>query len=215
MASETADVKFSIKALHDGFESCLEEEDDIHIDKYIIAYKELYKFLILMGKLFSFVGSDIKSKLDILEEIRQSDKDGNFVTVKKMMVFEKEQDLLKKKGYVSGSRTFLRLHRGLDFISLFLQKVSEVDHKDGTATVCQEAYNVTLANHHTWVIRKAAGVAMYAMPTKENLLIKIFGEDEEEIRIAQENLPQMLEASREVHSRTQKLYEQHSLLDLP
>jgi hypothetical protein len=47
-----------------------------------------------------------------------------------------------------------------------------VQNQDGTASICQEAYNKTLAEHHTWVIRKAAGVAMYAMPTKENLLIK-------------------------------------------
>jgi hypothetical protein len=59
-----------------------------------------------------------------------------------------------------------------DFISLFLQRVGEVQNQDGTASICQEAYNKTLAEHHTWVIRKAAGVAMYAMPNKENLLIK-------------------------------------------
>jgi len=63
-----------------------------------------------------------------------------------------------------------------DFISLFLQKVGEVQHQDGTASICQEAYNLTLANHHTWVIRKAAGVAMYALPTKENLLIRVINE---------------------------------------
>ncbi|CAB3362447.1 ceramide-1-phosphate transfer protein [Cloeon dipterum] len=212
---EAANVKFSITALQDGFEKCLEGEDDIHVDKYIYAYKELYKFILLMGKLFSFVGSDIKAKLEILEDFRKRDSAGNFLTVKKMIFYELEQDLLDKKGYISACRTVLRLHRGLDFISQFLQKVGEIEDQDGTSTVCQDAYNVTLSNHHTWVIRKAAGVAMYALPTKENLLIRLFGGDQEEIKLAKKNLPDMLAASREVHRRTQKLLEAHNLLLLP
>jgi len=66
-----------------------------------------------MGKLFSFVGSDIKDKLEILEEIRQKDAENSFTSIKKMIIYEKDQGLLEKKGYVSGSRTVLRLHRGL------------------------------------------------------------------------------------------------------
>lgn len=66
-----------------------------------------------MGKLFGFVSSDIKAKLDLLEEMRRKDTDGNIKTVKKMIAYEKEESLLQKKGYVSGSRNILRLHRGL------------------------------------------------------------------------------------------------------
>lgn len=66
-----------------------------------------------MGKLFGFVSSDIKAKLDILEEMRRKDTDGKIKTIKKMIVSEKEEGLLQKKGYISGSRTVLRLHRGL------------------------------------------------------------------------------------------------------
>jgi Glycolipid transfer protein (GLTP) len=68
---------------------------------------------LLMGKLFGFVSSDIKTKLDLLEEMRKKDTDGNMKTVKKMITYEKEEGLLQKKGYVSGSRNVLRLHRGL------------------------------------------------------------------------------------------------------
>jgi len=39
----SAEEKFSFKTLHDGFEACLEDDDDIDIDGYIRAYKELYK----------------------------------------------------------------------------------------------------------------------------------------------------------------------------
>lgn len=71
------------------------------------------RFLLLMGKIFSFVGSDVKTKIGILEELRTKDKDGNITSVKRMILFEKQEELLRRKDYVSGSRTLLRLHRGL------------------------------------------------------------------------------------------------------
>lgn len=66
-----------------------------------------------MGKIFSFVGSDVKTKIEILEELRVKDSEGHITSVKKMILYEKQEDMLRKKSYVSGSRTLLRLHRGL------------------------------------------------------------------------------------------------------
>lgn len=67
-----------------------------------------------MGTVFGFVSKDLKAKMDILNELlKDSNKSENFITVKKMIEYEKQNDLLNKKGYVSGSRTLLRLHRGL------------------------------------------------------------------------------------------------------
>lgn len=43
MASAVEIGKFSFKTLHDGFDACMVEDDDIDVDKYIKAYKELYK----------------------------------------------------------------------------------------------------------------------------------------------------------------------------
>lgn len=45
MASVVEIGKFSFKTLHDGFEACFEEDDDIDVDGYIRAYKELYKYV--------------------------------------------------------------------------------------------------------------------------------------------------------------------------
>lgn len=68
-----------------------------------------------MGSVFSFVSSDVRSKIDILYGLRASDTEElkNFETFKTMLEYEKEAQLLNQKGYVSGSRTLLRLHRGL------------------------------------------------------------------------------------------------------
>lgn len=66
-----------------------------------------------MGSVFGFVSSDVKSKIEILEAHRQKENAEQFETFAKMMEFEKSTTLLDKKDYVSGSRTLLRLHRGL------------------------------------------------------------------------------------------------------
>lgn len=161
------------------------------------------RFFQLMGTVFSFVGSDVKSKIDLLEDLSNSSDGQHFTSVKKMIKYEMEENLLKKKDYVSGSRTLLRLHRGLgkstsrirarifvfqfvhtvlcynlnfaDFIKLFLKLVGDLSDTDGTSAAGHEAYTATLAKHHPWLVRKGATVAMYALPTRQDLLIKVQG----------------------------------------
>jgi hypothetical protein len=38
------------------------------------------------------------------------------------------------------------------------------------STCTHEAYEKSLAQYHTWLIRKAVGVAVYAVPSRETLL---------------------------------------------
>lgn len=66
-----------------------------------------------MGSVFGFVSSDVRSKIEILEIHRQKENAEQFETFAKMLEYEKSSSLLDKKDYVSGSRTLLRLHRGL------------------------------------------------------------------------------------------------------
>lgn len=73
-----------------------------------------------MGTVFGFVSSDLKSKVDILENLlNDTNKGDNFLTFKSMIEYEKNNDLLDKEEYVSGSRTLLRLHRGLGIIYIY------------------------------------------------------------------------------------------------
>lgn len=74
------------------------------------------RFFSLLGSVFGFVSSDVRTKIDILTKFRNetdAEKAENFLTIKTMMTYEKEANLLKDSKYVSGSRTLLRLHRGL------------------------------------------------------------------------------------------------------
>lgn len=44
---------------------------------------------------------------------------------------------------------------------------------DSTTKAGKEAYDQTLAPYHSWFVRSAATVAMYALPTKEVLLNRV------------------------------------------
>ncbi|KAG8264636.1 ceramide 1-phosphate binding [Homalodisca vitripennis] len=68
-----------------------------------------------MGSVFGFVGSEISSKMEALEQVRTANKSNNFSTMKRMVQFEIDKGMLKDSSYISGSRTLLRLHRGLVF----------------------------------------------------------------------------------------------------
>lgn len=64
-------------------------------------------------------------KMGILQDfLKNEETSEHFQTVKGMIEYEKNNNLLTKKGYTSGSRTLLRLHRGLGKSVLnFLMKI--------------------------------------------------------------------------------------------
>lgn len=202
---------FDLRTVHDHFDQALVENDDIDLKAYLEAYNELYKFFQLMGSVFSFVSSDLKQKIDILTDLKNKNSQ-NYTTIKSMIEYEKENKLLEKAEFVNGARTLLRLHRGLDFIREFLQQLGDLSDIDKTACCCQDAYNKTLAKHHPWVIRKAAIVAMYTMPTREALFKKVCGEN---VQRNIDVLPKMLEVTADVFNRTDSIYQIYQLHALP
>ncbi|XP_003702820.2 ceramide-1-phosphate transfer protein [Megachile rotundata] len=211
MAEGSELVFFDLRLVHDHFDRALLQDDDVDLKAYLDAYNELYKFFQLMGSVFGFVSSDLKQKIEILIELVNKN-DQNYMTVKSMIEYEKENKLLEKGDYSNGARTLLRLHRGLDFIREFLRQLGELSDSDKTSSCCQDAYNKTLAKHHPWVIRKAAVVAMYTMPTRELLFKKVCGAN---VQRNVDVLPKMLEVTADVFNRTHNLYEVHQLHSLP
>ncbi|KYM99540.1 PREDICTED: ceramide-1-phosphate transfer protein [Cyphomyrmex costatus] len=202
---------FDLRTVHDHFDQALVENDDIDLKAYLEAYNELHKFFQLMGSVFSFVSSDLKQKIDVLIELKNKDAQ-NYTTVKSMIEYERENKLLDKTEFVNGARTLLRLHRGLDFIREFLQQLGDLADIEKTTSCCQDAYNKTLAKHHPWMIRKAAIVAMYTMPSREVLFKKVCGEN---VQRNIDVLPKMLEVTADVFNRTDIIYETYQLHALP
>ncbi|XP_017472488.1 PREDICTED: ceramide-1-phosphate transfer protein [Rhagoletis zephyria] len=208
----SASERFDIEKVAKIFQDCLHDSDDVLLDSYLEAYEEINKFFQLMGTVFGFVSSDVRSKIDILCEYRRNESTGErFVTIKTMISYEKDEELLKDNSYVSGCRTLLRLHRGLEFIYEFLRRLSELNECDKTHACCKSAYNETLAKHHPWVVRKGAVVAMYALPTQGELLKRVCMN----VTRAIEVLPEMLKHTKSVYDRVELLYSDNDLHGLP
>lgn len=92
-----------------------------------------------------------------------------------------------------------------------MKRIGELEADAKTNGVCQAAYNDTLAQFHPWIIRKGANVAMYALPTRDQLLEKVCLD----VTVAIDLLPEMLAVTRKVYDRTQDLYTKYDLHGLP
>lgn len=209
--TETVDY-FDIRKTYECFNSSLLEDEDINIGFYLEAYKELCKFCGFLGPVFSFVKNEIVSKSEIMHQLRNNCQEDHFETLKNMIEYEHESQLLHKKNYVSGCRTFLRLHRGLDFIRTFLRRIGDTDLDSETSAIGYDSYSNTLGKYHGWCIQQAAYVGMKFLPKKKNLVSKVCGSNWEDVASV---LPLMLNAADEVYKRTEECYKTHGLLDLP
>lgn len=205
---------FDLEFVRDNFKLAMVENDDVNLELYLKSFDELNKFFCLLGTIFGFVKSELAGKMIILREfLSKPDEAHHFSTVLNMVEYEREHNLLGKDNYVSGSRTLLRLHRSLEFIQAFLRSINDLKEEESTSGPCIKAYEDTLGHHHTFLIRTGAKIAMYTLPTKHQLLSNVCG-SEENIKKAEDILPETLEIISEIYDRVQKIYKDRNLLSL-
>ncbi|XP_008297225.1 glycolipid transfer protein domain-containing protein 2 [Stegastes partitus] len=115
----------------------------------------------------------------------------------------------------SGCRTILRLHRALLWLKLFLEKLAETPvagRLRSPSDLCREAYQNTLANYHTWFVRRAAELAFIALPERGFFFRLVCVQSQEELSMVLTKVAQAIEV---VYNRTQKALEENGMLDLP
>jgi len=208
---------FDLERLLKSFQDCVDAEGRILLSHYIVGYEELYKFLNLLGTVFGWVSTDVDAKLNILRDLRKSETSQNYQDVSTMLKYEVDNKLIKYKAKDSktGSRNLLRLHRALEYIVAFLEEVPNLDTNDKCCGISQNAYKATLMKFHPWVVQKAASLAMNLLPTKAGLIEKICGDDEVKIARAHEALPAAVKAMQDTYKKTEEIYLQFELLNLP
>ncbi len=57
----------------------------------------------------------------------------------------------------------------MDFISMMFRLIDE-NRDMSLCNIAKESYAHTLGIHHPWVVRQAAKVAMYAIPSRDTLI---------------------------------------------
>jgi len=208
---------FNLERLLKSFQDCVDADGSVTLSHYIVGYEELYKFLNLLGTVFGWVSTDVDAKLNILREHRKSESSQNYQDIRTMLKYEVDNKLIKYKAKDSktGSRNLLRLHRALEYIVAFLQEVPNLEKDDKCCGISQNAYKATLMKYHPWVVQKAASLAMNLLPTKAGLIEKICGDDEVKIARAHEALPAAVKAMQDTYKKTEELYLEFELLNLP
>ncbi|XP_041801816.1 ceramide-1-phosphate transfer protein [Chelmon rostratus] len=214
VASE--EQKFSLQEVLDTFSLCLSESKEVYLEHYVAGWRGLVKFLNSLGSVFGFISKDAVNKIKILVSHLDGENGSQYITVQSMVKYELEKELvdLSKRGShpESGCRTLLRLHRALRWLELFLERLRTSSEDSKTSVMCAEAYNESLAQHHPWVIRKAAGMAFCVLPGRPAFLeVMNVGTPEQAVAMLGEALPLISE----VYQITEELYAQHNLLDLP
>ena len=176
-------------------------------------YLYFRRFFKLTGRLFGFVADELEGKIKILKTHRKAEHSNAYETIQSMVEFEIANDSTKVKGHLpSGSRTLLRLHRALEFIICFMDHISKSKDTDKTSDIAYEVYHKTLAKYHPWVIQKMAGLAMYMLPSRRQLIETMCRHNYEKVS---ELLTDVVKAGQPIYDITQQLYESHQLLDLP
>ncbi|XP_020011312.1 ceramide-1-phosphate transfer protein [Castor canadensis] len=213
---DNSETEFNLKVVLVSFKQCLTEDGEVLLDYYIASWKGLVRFLNSLGAIFSFISKDVVSKLQIMERLRNSPQREHYTSLQSMVAYEvgsKLVDMNRRSRHPdSGCRTVLRLHRALRWLQLFLERLRTSPEDARTAVLCTDSYNASLAAYHPWIVRQAVSVAFCTLPSRKVFLeVMNVGTPEQAVEMLGEALPFI----GNVYDISQKLYAEHSLLDLP
>ena len=163
--------------------------------------------------MFGFVARDLEWKIQTLEKRRKGPGGHNYCNVRTMLQYEANKDISKVKGILhSGSRTLLRLHWAFEFILEFMSRLSHSSDHDATSVIASEVYKDTLSKHHPWLTRKMAAIAMYFLPSRKELISVMCKQD---YKTVLEMMEKVVHTGKDIYQRTEKLYSEYGLLDIP
>jgi len=209
--ADQGDTQFSVSRMSDLFSKCANISPEVDMDSLLDAWDELIKFLNSAGTAFSFVSSDVTKKVSILRKLREDSPEG-YETVAKMLSYEKENNLIKKNPN-NGARTLLRLHRALKFLLLLFGKLARNEDKGKVSDMAYNAYHASpMAKYHPWLVRKAVGVAVYVLPSREAFVESLNqGATTEELEQIMGTCSSNMDV---IYNYTDELYETSGMLEL-
>ena len=166
-----------------------------------------------MGRLFGFVAADLESKIVVLEAFRTSASKDNYKTVQVMVAYELSNGTANSgRRNPSGCRTLLRLQRALEFILQFMSEIVQSKDDAKVSSMASKVYHNTLAKHHPWITRKMAGVVMYILPSKKDLIQMMCKQNLESVLVL---LQEVCNIGVPIYSTIYNIYEKNGLLNLP
>ncbi|KAH6815054.1 Glycolipid transfer protein family protein [Perilla frutescens var. frutescens] len=147
-----------------------------------------------LGAAFKFAELEYCSKVSSLKAASTT-----YITLNRALDFDVKNDTVRTAG--SLSRQIRRVRQGIDLIAtLFQNFLSSYD--PSLKEAASSAYAKTCAPYHTWAVRTAVSAGMYALPTRDQLLLKL-NENEES---ANREMRRFIKASAPIIEYIDKLY---------
>ncbi|CAN4081996.1 unnamed protein product [Withania somnifera] len=122
-----------------------------------------------LGIAFKFAELDYVAKVDDLAEASKS-----IATLHKMMDQDIQENCVRRAG--SHTRNLLRVKRGLDMVKVLFEQII-ASEGNSLRDPASKAYTRVFAPYHGWAIRKAVSAGMYALPSRQQLMIKLNEDD--------------------------------------
>ncbi|KAG6410336.1 hypothetical protein SASPL_128394 [Salvia splendens] len=121
------------------------------------------------------------------------------LTLNRIIDHDIKQGTVRTQG--SLTRQLRRVRQGIDLISTLFKNFLNSD-VPSLKEAASSAYAKTCAPYHTWAVRTAASAGMYALPTREQLLVKL----NETHESAEREMRRFIKASDPIIEYIDKLY---------
>jgi len=211
---------FDIALMDKYFKEC-QEIDGISLQPYSDGFKQILNFFAVLGKIFTFVASDVGDKIRIIDEHCSGERADDYKVLDTVMIMEKEENIAQicTKQFASCSRTVLRLHRAMEFIARLFETLA-VTEEHHIGHLSKDIYKATLANYHPFMVRKAAEFGMlHGLPYREKLMDLIGLKNSEGVLLSEDEARELLKETAKTmlkcHSTVDQLYTKHDLHSLP
>eukprot|EP00737_Agarophyton_chilense_P001694 gb/GEZJ01001900.1/.p1 GENE.gb/GEZJ01001900.1/~~gb/GEZJ01001900.1/.p1 ORF type:complete len:253 (-),score=30.17 gb/GEZJ01001900.1/:339-1097(-) len=190
---------------------------------FVAAMQHLCYLFDTLGSGFSFVKSDIESKLIILKRY-QTEQPTSYSYIQTAIEHEMKHNAMSETGFVYAggpafTRTLLRLMWALKFTDRLLDSLAQAFDANSAVAANQRtlrwavatAYDAALAQHHSWTIRKTVKGACLLLPSKESFMNRIRVKEEDQ----QHYLTRLGNSMSPLVTRLYDYYAKYDLLDLP
>ncbi|XP_068327515.1 ACD11 homolog protein-like [Pyrus communis] len=170
------------------------QQQTLRLDTFCQASTLVSILFSCLGLAFKFAEMEYVSKVEDLVEASKT-----YDTLESLLDFDVANDTVKSPG--SHSRNLRRVRQGLDLVrALFEQFLSTDDYSLREAA--STAYANVCAPYHSWTIRTAVAAGMYALPSRDQLLVNL----EETHQSAEKKMKRYIQASRPVIEYIDRLY---------
>ncbi|KAL6190289.1 hypothetical protein ACLB2K_036687 [Fragaria x ananassa] len=142
-----------------------QQEGDLHLDTFCQACSLVSILFSCLGLAFKFAEMEYVSKVETLLQAAKT-----YDTLENILDFDVANDTVKSPG--SRSRNLRRVRQGLDLIRAIFENFLATND-DSLKEAASTAYAQVCAPYHTWAVRTAVAAGMYALPSRDQLLINL------------------------------------------